>query len=78
MHLIDMQKQIALFVSYHLCCDIIRKYIAPVLNGMQKAIIIDGLSVLATVGFFDERSGIARLRIRDLTTSLFLPNLHSA
>jgi len=40
-----MQEQIALFIPYHLCRDIISKDIASVLIRMQQATIIDGLPV---------------------------------
>ena len=40
-----MQEQIALFIPYHLCRDIISKNVAPVLIGVKPPAIVDGLPV---------------------------------
>ena len=50
--LVDMQEQIALFIPYHLCRDIISKNVAPVLVGVKPPTIVDGLPVQQFVGLF--------------------------
>lgn len=47
-----MQEQVSLFFPYHLCRNIIRKYIAPILIRVKPPAIVDVLPVQQFVCLF--------------------------